>query len=210
MVRRQRRAEHDCAVRRFAVLQASPDHRHQREGRPEDRCALRLAEVDGRHEAAVRRGQRRHRAGRGLRPAVVLALHVDVVLAHRRAEQRQPVRLGRADRIGTGSERRPRQSHREHLRQSEPRRQGGEARATRVSRSGEVSAWCVRAGKITARFARCVDNAGWRRAPVRARGDQERRASVGSCPGGVERLQRQEQSGPATAGFGQGRGAHRG
>src|SRR5262245_44525888 len=45
MVRRQRRAEHDRAVRGRDVLQASPDHRHQREEPSEDRCTVRLAEV---------------------------------------------------------------------------------------------------------------------------------------------------------------------
>ena len=82
VVRRQRRAEHHRAVRRPDVLQASADDRHQGKRPAQDRRAVRLAQVDARDEAALRRGQGRDRAGRGLRPAVVLALHVGVVLAH--------------------------------------------------------------------------------------------------------------------------------
>ena len=51
----------------------------------------------------LRRGQGGDRPGRGLRPAVVLALHVDVVLAHRGAQQRQRIRLDRAHRVGARS-----------------------------------------------------------------------------------------------------------
>ena len=54
-------------------------------------------------EEPVRRRQGRDRAGRRLRPAVVLALHVDVVLAHGGAEQRQRVRLGGPHRGGSRS-----------------------------------------------------------------------------------------------------------
>ena len=86
VVRRQRRTEHDRAVRRCDVLQASADHRHQGTRPAEDRRAVRLAQVDARHEAAVRRRQGRDRARRGLRPAVVLALHVGVVLAYGRSQ----------------------------------------------------------------------------------------------------------------------------
>ena len=61
-------------------------------------------------KTALRRGQGGDRAGRRLRPAVVLALHVDVVLAHGGAQQRQRVRLDWADRVGAGSRRRARRT----------------------------------------------------------------------------------------------------
>ena len=79
-----------------SVLQASADDRDQRIGRSENRRAVRLAQVDERHQEPLRRGEGGDRARRRLRPAVVLALHLDIVLAHGGAEQRQRVRLGRA------------------------------------------------------------------------------------------------------------------
>ena len=124
------------------VLQASADDRHQGTRPAQDRRAVRLAQVDARHEAALRRRQGGDRAGRGLRPAVVLALHVGVVLAHGGAEQRQRVRLDGPHRVGARSRRHAREHDREHLRQPDA---GGQGRRT-------TCRWCssIRPGSSAA------------------------------------------------------------
>ena len=96
VVRRQRRPQHDRAVRRSArTTDIGPRSASRKPTSSRIDDAVRLAQVDARHEEPLRRRQGGDRARRRLRPAVVLALHVAVVLAHGRAEQWQRVRLGR-------------------------------------------------------------------------------------------------------------------
>ena len=161
-------------------------------------------------KAALRRRQGGHRPGRGLRPAVVLALHVDVVLAHGRAQQRKRVRLDRTDGVGAGSRRRAPEPDREHLRQPDAGREGREARAAGVHRPDEVPARGVRAGEGGRSTRWRAARAGGRRAQVRAGGHEERGAGLGGGAGRVEQIQRQGQPGPAPARPRQGGGAHRG
>ena len=164
-----------------------------------------------RHEEPVRRGQGGDRAGRGLRPAVVLALHVDLVLAHRGA------RTAATNTAGSGGPRRrwirpgARANMIVNISDSQtPGGEGGEARAARVHRPGEVPARGVCAGEGGARCAGRADRAGRRRAQVRAGSHQERGAGLRSGARRVEQVQGERQPGSASARPGQGGGAHRG
>ena len=144
-----------------SLLQASADDRDQRIRRSENRRAVRLAQVDARHEEPLRRGEGRDRAGRRLRPAVVLALHLDIVLAHGGAEQRQRVRLGRAHGVEPRPDGRAREHDREHLRTA--RRSPSKARSTCRSCScdpDDVPARRVRSGESRPRYARRARHAG--------------------------------------------------
>ena len=75
---------------------------------------------------------------------------------------------------------------REHLRQPDAGREGGEARAAGVRRPDEVPARGVRAGEGGARYAERAARARGRRAQVRAGGHQERGAGLRGRAGRVE------------------------
>ena len=69
VVRRQRWFEHHRSLRRSVLLPASAYDRNQGSRRPENRRAIRLAQVDERHQEALRRRESGDRARRRLRPA---------------------------------------------------------------------------------------------------------------------------------------------
>ena len=95
-VRRQRRPEHGRALCRRRLLPASAANRHQAKQAAQDRRSLRLQRRHGRLRAALQGRQARDRARLRLRESVVLAFHVDGLLAHRGAQQRRGISAGSA------------------------------------------------------------------------------------------------------------------
>ena len=78
-----------------AYYRHRPTDRHQAGRAAQDRRPFRLQPGHGRLRAPVQGRQARHRAWLRICQPVVLAFHVDGVLAHGRAQQRRGVRLGR-------------------------------------------------------------------------------------------------------------------
>ena len=193
-----------------AVLQAPADDRPEGSGAAEDRRAVRPAQVDAGDEAPVRRRQGGDHPRRGLRPAVVLALHFELVLAHRGPQQRQRVRVARPHRVGARSRRHARRPHRQHLRQPGAGRAGRAPRAAGVHRPDPLPARGVRAGEAGARGAQRAARPGGRRASLRAGGQPQRGPGLRGGAGRLEQVQGQGQSRPAAARSRQGGGAHRG
>ncbi|MCE2540848.1 MAG: DUF1501 domain-containing protein [Acidobacteria bacterium] len=137
VVRRLRRPEHVRALRRRRAVPAPADHRRPRAGRPQGGRALRLPEVDGGHAAAVGGGQLRRHPRLRLRAAVVLPLRLQLVLAHRRPQQRGGLRLVRPHRRRPRSDR-VAQFPGEHRLGAVARGAGARARPGRLQRSGRV------------------------------------------------------------------------
>ncbi len=93
-LRRQRRAQHAGSLWRRRVLSSPPEPRHPAQGRAPHRRSFRIQPRHGRLRTPVQGRQAGHRARLRLRESVVLALHFDGLLAHRRSQQRRAVRLG--------------------------------------------------------------------------------------------------------------------
>ncbi len=96
-LRRQRRPQHAGALRRRCLLQAPAEcwaFPRRKSAGIDDHFGFSGGMAGFR--ALVQRRQARHRARLRLRQSFVLAFHVDGLLAHRGAEQRRRIRLGRA------------------------------------------------------------------------------------------------------------------
>ena len=180
-----------------------------REGRrSQGRRALRLPEVDARHAPPLERRQRGRRARRGLRPALVLALHVRLVLAHRRPQQRRRVRLVRPHRRcprPVGDAQLPRQ----HLVDPEPRGAGPAARPGRLRPAVRVHPGRLPPRAAVRRPPRDGAGGAHRRPQVPARRQPERPRRLRPRQSGLGQLQPHPQPRPAAARPRQGRGVDR-
>ena len=133
-VGRQRRPQHRGAVRGRRLLPRAAAPGHCREGRHQGRAGLRLPSVDGGIRAALQGRSTRGRPRLRLRPSQPVALLVDGVLAHRRAQRRRaPGLAGPAGRRALCAIRA--QRDRQHRQRAVARRAQRPPLAARVRRS---------------------------------------------------------------------------
>ena len=193
-----------------AYYRPSPDDRAQARRAAQARRPFRAQSGHGRVRAAVAGGPARHRPWLRLRQPVVLALHLDGVLAHRGAQQRRRIRLGRAARGRACSP-----AARLHFIVNVGDTQSLAVRSARsraggVRRPGEVRARGLLrgAGAVRARCRRPRRRQS--RAPVPARHRAERARCVRPGARGVRRLPHADRLRPGAARSAQDRGADRG